>query len=154
MVYSSWARHKDVVRRVLQSVLSQIHIACDIWTSPNNWLLFGIVAHFTTYDSKHQKALLALKKVPGHSSESMWTILLLVLEDYGIVRQLGAIVADNATTNDVLCRLIQAHFYTMYKMVWKVDEWRICCISHIINLVVQAFLFTKAFTIEELESYN
>ena len=84
----------------------------------------------------------------------MWTILLLVLEDYGIVRQLGAIVADNATTNDVLCRLIQAHFYTTYKMVWKVDEWQIRCISHIINLVVQAFLFTKAFTIEELESYD
>jgi hypothetical protein len=31
---------------------------------------------------------------------------------------------------------------------------RIRCISHIINLVVQAFLFTGVITLEQLESYD
>jgi hypothetical protein len=68
-VNKAWTRHKDVVRRVLQSALTRIHISLDIWTSPNHWLLLAIVAHFTTQNSKKQKALLALKKVPGYSGD-------------------------------------------------------------------------------------
>lgn len=59
-VKEAWERHKDVVRRTLQSAVSLIHISLDIWTSPNRWLLLAVCAHFTTYDYKRQKALLAL----------------------------------------------------------------------------------------------
>ena len=55
------------------------------------------------YDQKKQKALLALQKVPGHSGEDQLLILSLVLEDYGIVPKLGAIIANNAALNNVLC---------------------------------------------------
>jgi len=68
-VREAWGKHKDTVRQVVQAALSHIHISLDIWTSPNRWLLLGICAHFTSYDQKKQKALLALKKVPGHSGE-------------------------------------------------------------------------------------
>jgi len=84
-VSKAWIKHKDIVRRELQSVLSRIHISLDIWTSPNRFLLLAIVAHFTTYTQKKQKALLALKQVPGHSSDDQFSILLLVLQDYGII---------------------------------------------------------------------
>jgi hypothetical protein len=109
-VREAWAKHKDVVRRVLQSAISRIHISLDIWTSPNRFLLLAIVAHFTSHDQKKRKALLALKQVAGHSSDDQFAILLPVLEDYGIVRKLGAIIADNASANNVLCRLIEAHW--------------------------------------------
>jgi hypothetical protein len=105
-VKEAWGKHKDVVRRAVQSALSRIHISIDIWTSPNRYLLLAICAHFTTYDSKRQKALLALKQVSGHSGEDQFVVLLPVLEDYGIVRKLGAIVADNAPTNNTLCQAI------------------------------------------------
>jgi hypothetical protein len=108
-VKEAWDKHKDAVRRALQAALSHIHISLDIWTSPNRWLLLAICAHFTTYDQKKQKALLALQKVPGHSREDQLSILYLVLEDYGVVRKLGAIIADNAAPNNVLCRLTQKH---------------------------------------------
>jgi hypothetical protein len=108
-VKEAWGRHKDVVRQVLQAALSHIHISLDIWTSPNRYLLLAICAHFTSYDQKKQKTLLALQKVPGHSGEDQFSILLPVLEDYGIVRKLGAIIADNASPNNVLCRFIQAY---------------------------------------------
>ena len=48
-VSKAWTKHKDVVRRELQSALSRIHISLDIWTSPNHWLLLAICAHFTTH---------------------------------------------------------------------------------------------------------
>jgi hypothetical protein len=37
---------------------------------------------------------------------------------------------------------------------WDADSWRIRCIGHIINLVVQAFLFASVIDLKELESYN
>jgi hypothetical protein len=84
-VKTAWVKHKDVVRRALQLALSHIHIALDIWTSPNRLSLLAICAHFTTYNQKRQKALLALQVVPNHSGEAQFSVLLPVLEDYGIV---------------------------------------------------------------------
>jgi hypothetical protein len=60
-VKEAWIKHKDVVRRELQSAFSRIHISLDIWISPNQFLFLAIIAHFTTYTLKKQKALLALK---------------------------------------------------------------------------------------------
>ena len=68
------------------------------------------MAHFTSHDQKNRKALLALKQVAGHGSDDQFVILLLVLEDYGIIQKLRAIIADNAPVNNVLCRLVEAHW--------------------------------------------
>jgi hypothetical protein len=114
----------------------------------------AICAHFTTYDQKRQKALLALQVVPDHSGEAQFSVLLPVLEDYGIVQKLGAIIADNAPTNNVLCRFIETHWRRELGLAWSADQMRIRCIGHIINLIVQAFLFTGLVKIDELESYD
>jgi len=82
--------------------LSNIRLSVDIWTSPNNLLLLAICAHFVDGDNKLVKALLGLREVENHSGEAQFIALLPVLQDYGIVRNIGAIVADNATTNDTL----------------------------------------------------
>jgi hypothetical protein len=68
-VKEAWIWHKDIVQRVVQSAISRIHISLDIYTSPNRFLLLAIYAHFTSYEFKRQKALLALKKVPSHSGD-------------------------------------------------------------------------------------
>jgi hypothetical protein len=151
-VGESFQKHKDSLRTVLQAALSHIHISLDIWTSPNRWLILAICAHFTSCDHKKEKALLALKKVSGHSGDNQFSILLPVLQDYGIELKLGAIVADNASPNNVLCRMIEKHMWDTHKREWLADDWRIRCIGHIINLVVQAFLFTDLVDIDELES--
>ena len=108
-IEESWFYHKDIVRRELQSAITRIHISLDIWTSPNQHLLLAVCGHFTTHLLKKQKALLALKRVLGHSGENQFAILLPILKDYGIVRKLGGIIADNASTNDTLCQAIQRH---------------------------------------------
>jgi len=150
----AWKKHKYTIRIKLQAALSHIHISLDIWTSPNRWLLLAICAHFTTYDQKKQKALLALQKVPGHSGEDQFSILLPILQDYGIVQKLGAIIADNAAPNNVLCRTIEAYYKDKEGKEWLANNWRIWCIGHIINLVVQAFLFANVMDLDELELYD
>jgi hypothetical protein len=69
--------------------------------------LLVICGYFTIYEEKQQKALLALKKVPGYSLKAQIKILWPVLQDYGIAHKLRAIVSDNASTNNVLCQLVQ-----------------------------------------------
>jgi hypothetical protein len=63
-------------------------------------------------------------------------IFWLVLQDYGITHKLGAIVSNNASTNNVLCRLVQKEFKDKLSLNWEADHWRIRCLGHIINLVV------------------
>jgi hypothetical protein len=72
-------------------------------------LFLAICAHFTSYDHKKEKALLTLKKVPSHSRDDQFLILLPVLQDYDIQLKLRAIIADNALLNNVLCRTIKKH---------------------------------------------
>jgi hypothetical protein len=150
----SWNTHKDVVRRLVQSAISRIHIALDVWTSPNRLLLLGIVCHTTDYNEKHRKALLALRPIVNHSGVEQFNVLLPVLKDYGIVRKLGAVVSDNASTNDTLCSAIEDYMYDKEDIDWKALRWRIRCTGHIINLAVQAFLFQSILSVEELQSYD
>jgi hypothetical protein len=94
----------------------------DIWTLPNHWLLLIIVAHFTSFDFKKRKALLALKRVPGHSGEDQFSVLRPVLEDYGIAQKIGALIGDNAPSNNVLCRFIEEFQITTYSRQWSIKE--------------------------------
>jgi hypothetical protein len=154
-IEQSWQAHKDIVRKKLQSAVSSIHLSLDIWTSPNRHLLLGICAHFVDRgQEKHSKALLALRTVASHSGEEQFTTLLPVLEDYGIVRKLGSIVCDNATSNDTLCRTIEDYLWKEENIEWDSTYRRIRCTGHIINLAVQAFLFHSLIEIEQLELFD
>jgi hypothetical protein len=153
-IEQSWNHHKDVLRRKLQSAISSIHFSLDIWTSPNRLLLLGVVAHFVDYQEKHWNALLALRKIANHTGDEQFTILLPILKDYSILQGLGAIVGDNASTNDTLCRAIATHLLEEEDTEWDASRWRLRCTGHIINLAVQAFLFQNAIEMEELESYD
>jgi hypothetical protein len=92
--------------------------------------------------------------VLGHSGDNQFSILLPVLEDYSIVQKLGAVVANNASLNNVLCREIEIHWENKLELEWNVDHWCIRCIGYIINLAVQAFLFAAVFKVEDLELYD
>jgi hypothetical protein len=145
----------DTIRKKLQSALSSIHLSVDIWTSPNKRLLLAITGDFIDCtEEKHTKALLALRTVKGHSGEAQFPVLRFVLQDYGIMRKLGAVVADNSGTNDTLCQEIEAYLLKEEDLVWESSRWRLRCLGHIINLAVQAFLFHNVIGIEEMKSYD
>jgi hypothetical protein len=149
-----WANRKDIVQRQVQSALSRVHLSVDIWTSPNNLLFLAICSHFVNSQNDLKKALLGLREVEGHSGEDQFTTLLPVLQEYGITRNIGAIVADNSSTNDTLCRAVSRYLREEEKIEWNPVFQRARCIGHIINLAVQAFLFQGVVAMEQLASYD
>jgi hAT family C-terminal dimerisation region len=152
-IQQSFQVQKDIVRKRLQSALTRIHLSVDIWTSPNNHLLLAVCSHFVDAQEKRTKALLALRTVVNHSGEEQWNTILPVLQDYGIVRRLGAVVADNSTTNDTLCRTISHYLLENEGIIWDPLQQRIRCQGHTINLIVQAFLFSPT-QLESIELHE
>jgi hypothetical protein len=95
-----------------------------------------------------------LRPVSGHSGQNQFDVLLSTLQDYNVVRKLGAVVADNASPNNTLCEIIESYMLQEEDREWSAKHWRVRCSGHIINLAMQAFLFANIIGINELESYD
>jgi hypothetical protein len=145
---------KDIVRKLLQSAKTSIHLAVDVWTSPNNHLLLAICGSFVDIHDRFQNILIGLRTTYGQSGAAQWVTLLPVLEEYGIVEKIGTVIGDNSGTNDVLCRTISSYLSLEKKQDWSPIQQRIRCQGHILNLVVQAFLFGTTEDEKTLESYD
>ena len=144
-----FAEGKQRLRHLLATAISDIHITCDMWTSPNRLGLLGVVGHFTEEDSKLHTVTLALKELEGeHSGQNQAVIIQEVLDDFGIRNKLGYLVIDNATTND---RLIDAIAQSLHSegVQYNAQQRRLRCNGHVINLAVQAFLFGR--TVDDYE---
>ena len=105
-VHNLQLSQKDIIQKRLQSILISIYLSVNIWTSLNNHLLLAICGHFINSQEKLINALLSLRTVASHSGDEQQNTLLLVLKDYGITRKLGAVISNNYTANDKLCRII------------------------------------------------
>jgi hypothetical protein len=60
--------------------------------------------------------------VSGYNKEDQFFILLLVLQDYGIVKKLKAIITNNAFLNNVLCRTIKAYYKDKLSKEWLANN--------------------------------
>jgi hypothetical protein len=90
--------------------LTNIHLSLDIWTLLNKHLLLRVTGDFIDcIEEKHLKTLLGLRPIAGYSRDDQFDALLPLLQDYDIVQKLGAVVGDNSSTNDTLCRAIEAY---------------------------------------------
>lgn len=153
-IQKGWLEAQAKIKDDLLKAQSKIHLGVDVWTSPNTHLFLGITAHFVRKgEARRSKALLGLKEVASQSGESQSYILLPLLTEYGIAEKLGAIIGDNSSTNDTLCRTISSWLKEKHEINWDPEIQRVRCIGHVINLFVQAFLFTTI-SEEELTAYD
>jgi hypothetical protein len=60
--------------------------------------------------------------MPGYSGENQFSIFFPILQDYGIVQKLRVIIANNATSNNVLCRTIKAHYKDKERKKWLANN--------------------------------
>lgn len=135
---------KARIRHLLATALSDIHITCDTWSSPNHLGLLAIIAHFTNDKWDLITINLALVEIQGdHSGYNQAQIVLSVLDDFGIRGKLGYFVMDNVTSNDILMDEV-AFALQEHGIYYNPGERRLRCNGHIINLSVQAFLFGRA----------
>ena len=113
-IHSSFSEAQDIVRRVLQSAKTKIHLAVDIWTSPSHALLLGICASFIDIQDEYRNPLIALRTVRSQSGNDQWETLRPVLEEYKIEKKIGALIGDNAGLNNVLCCTISSWLSLYY----------------------------------------
>ena len=153
-IHNHFSESQDILRRVLQSAKTNIHLAVDIWTSPNHSLILGICASFLNIHDQYHNVLIGLRTVHSQSGEDQWNALQPVIESYGIETKIGALVGDNAGSNDVLCRIISTWLWLEHKISWNAEHQRIRCQGHVINLIVQAFLFITKKNEKLMASYD
>jgi hypothetical protein len=154
LIHSQFSEAQDVVRRVLQSAKTKIHLAVNIWTSPSHALLLGVCASFVDILDGYRNPLIALRTVSSQSGNHQWETLRPILEDYGIETKIGALIGDNAGSNDVLCRTISSWLSFHHQITWTATHQRIRCQGHVINLLVQAFLFDSKKDEKLMDSYD
>lgn len=140
-IIKEYQKQQALVKDYLQESKSLIHLSFDLWTSPSNKALLGVVAHFIDHKGKSRTFLIGLRElVAEHSGENQAELIINVINDYNIAWKLGYFVMDNATNNDTAVRaVIKA---VRPDLDWK--ERRIRCAGHILNLSAHAFLFGKA----------
>lgn len=127
---------KQRLRHLLAVAISNIHITCDMWTSPNNLGVIAIVAHFTSEKLQLETMTLALKELEGeHSGLNQARVVLGVINDFRIRNKLGYFVMDNASLNGTLIDAI-ANSLRADDIAYDSDQRRLRCNGHVINLVV------------------
>ena len=151
LVSNSYFIHKEILRNKLQSSLSKLHLSADVWTAPNHKSFLGTCVQFIEEDKKEtRQALLALSELPGldgpgsHGGAEQWKLLRSVLEDYKIWGKIGYFTGDNHGSNDVLCAALGNFLEEEKGITWQPKHRRIRCHGHVINLIVQAFLFMES----------
>ena len=143
-----------LVRKVLRTAKTPIHLAVDIWTSPSHALLLGICTSFVDSYNQYRNPLIALRTVNSQSGEDQWNTLRPVLQEFEIETKIGALIGDNAGSNDVLCRTISEWLFLTHRIQWNPVHQRMRCLGHIINLVVSAFLFPSKKDLKQMELYD
>ena len=112
-----------------------------MWTSLNHLGILAVVAHFTSEKSQLLTVTLALVELQGkHSGPNQAQVINEIIDDFQFRNKLGYFVMDNAESNDTLIESI-ARSQEIHGICYDPYHRRLRCNGHIINLIVQAFLF-------------
>jgi len=134
---STFKERKPEVKLALERAKSRINLSFDIWSSPNDLSLLGVVAHFIDEKRQFRTALLALRRLFGHHGKAdLAPLLKAIIDDYQLHGKLGAFQMDNASNNDTCLEALALELPEL-----NVADSRLRCLGHVINLVVKALLF-------------
>jgi hypothetical protein len=102
-VIQKYKDQKQIIQAQVQSALSKIHFTVDIWTSTNQLAIIDTIAHYITESEQLTHSVLALRELSGeHSGENQASLIIDIINEYGIASKVGYFVMDNATNNDTL----------------------------------------------------
>lgn len=144
LINRSFTLDKAVLKQRLRSSISKIHFTIDCWSSPNRKSFQAICAHFVDDEYKLRKALLALPYHPKrHGGQEQAYELMKVIDDYEIIDRIGYFTGDNHGSNDKMLRFVAQALRERGFQYFDAKQARIRCHGHIINIAVQAFIFSK-----------
>ncbi|KAH7461854.1 hypothetical protein FOMA001_g18915 [Fusarium oxysporum f. sp. matthiolae] len=147
----TFAQHKQgLVKKLHNSLSSMVHFTIDMWTSSEQKAAYqAIVVHFVDAETRGvAQALLSLREFKGsHNGKLQAKAFLEVVEEYDLRGKVGYFTMDNHDANDTMLDDIAKEIDGLDPVAR-----RLRCNGHIMNLIVQAFLFrSKAKKIQDDE---
>jgi hypothetical protein len=140
-IKKEYIRSSALVKQLLVTALSRIHISFDLWTSPNGIAILGVATHFVNIYCQNQSVLIGMKRMEySYTGEDIAEQLAPLLEEYGIVLTLGVFISDNVDVNNIA---IKSTLRRIRPDINDITGRRSRCLGHIINLAAQAFIFGK-----------
>ncbi|KAG7001541.1 putative AC transposase [Fusarium oxysporum f. sp. conglutinans] len=151
LLKKTFAQHKQgLVKKLHNSLSSIVHFTIDTWTSSEQKAAYhAIVVHFVDAETRGvAQALLSLREFKGsHNGKLQAKAFLEVVEEYDLRGKVGYFTMDNHDANDTMLGDIAKEIDGLDPVAR-----RLRCSGHIMNLIVQAFLFrSKAKKIQEDE---
>ena len=133
---------KLVIKELLSTARSQIHLSFDLSTSPNCKALLAITAHWTSSTYIAEATLLAIRELEKeHTGENIAQSVYDAIKDYNIVNNLGYFIMDNASNNDTALKELNSFIIEDGGVGFDPVERRIRCFGHIMNLAVKDLLY-------------
>ncbi|KAF5227403.1 hypothetical protein FANTH_14776 [Fusarium anthophilum] len=151
LLKKTFAQHKQgLVKKLHNSLSSMVHFTIDMWTSSEQKAAYqAIMVHFVDAETRGvAQALLSLREFKGsHNGKLQANAFLEVVEEYDLRGKVGYFTMDNQDANDTMLDDIAKEIDGLDPVAR-----RLRCSGHIMNLIVQAFLFrSKAKKIQEDE---
>ncbi len=132
------SRKAHLSGKILGVASSVIHIFFDLWTAPYNLVYIDVIANFLDGKKELRTVLLAVRNIHGdHSEKNQAKAIIPVINEYGLKEKLGYFMTDNASSNDKCV----AEIIDLIQPDIDLEERRLRCIGHIINLIAKAFIF-------------
>jgi hypothetical protein len=139
-------RVKEVEEELKQqlSKASQIPLSVDCWSNTQRQSFMAINAYWIDEKFQYQSALIGFESLEGdHSGSELAKVLISVFQRYNIHDKIQTITSDNASNNTTLVMETNKaidQLPTRYKTLFPQPITRIPCLSHVIQLSLQALL--------------
>ncbi|KAJ6436407.1 putative AC transposase [Purpureocillium lavendulum] len=141
----AYEAHQESVRRQLGRARSLVHIAMDVWSSPQRKAYIAVHAQWVDEGYSPRKALLGLPNLRrSHAGAAMAPYLMRIIRRYSLAHRIGYFTGDNDTKNDTCLRQLAVDLSQEYGISFDPVSSRTRCAGHIINLSLQAFLFATS----------
>ncbi|KAI8416776.1 hypothetical protein FOFC_03089 [Fusarium oxysporum] len=137
--------HQQSVKKWLEHARSLVHIAMDVWSSPQRKAYVAVHAQWVDEAYKPRKALLGLPNLRrSHAGAAMTPHLMEIIRKYHLAPRIGYFTGDNDAKNDTCLRQLAVGLSQEYGLTFDPVSSRTRCAGHIINLSLQAFLFATS----------
>ena len=82
-VLNSFTSNKNLLQLNLDNALSSIHFSFDLWSSPNNLALLGVIGHWISKQGQSHHTLLVLRTMEGlHTCDNQCALLWRIIQEY------------------------------------------------------------------------
>ena len=133
---------KETEDKIVKTIPSgvKVSIAADAWTSPNKLAFLGVLGYWINDDWELEEVLLGFEEIHGsHTGENMATIIVEVLERYGIEGQLLGFTSDSASNNGTLTKALKSELGQL-SINWECEHNHIQCMAHVVQLILSTFM--------------